>query len=731
LFLFFFVAVSLPGQWLSRTWTGLDGLVQDSVSAITRDDQGYLLLFTKKGVVRFDGLRFEKVDALPVEIDAGARIFSLEQSQLGQERWSALKKFVNPDSVIAVNDEDEDILWFGTEGGGFGNLYRSPFTFYTTEEGLSHPHVTGIFQDKGGIIWLGAWGGGVNRFDAGSRTIDVPVPKSQLYSGFITTLYGDGKGNLWIGTIAGLNRLKNGVLSTYNGPAVVMGSYITALYVDNGGRVWAGVRGHGLFCFNEKENAFRHRDPQNRLTNLEIKVITGDDRGNLWIGTDRGLFMYRQERFRFFSYSHGLADDYIHDIYPEPGGALWIATREGGLHRYKHGEFYVFTFRGGTFLKGINRVMEDNRRRLWLTTAEGLVCVHKKDLNRRANGETDAFDYFHFRQDGLLSLVFSGGFQPAGWKTADGHLWLPTANGVTVAPDVKEEFFSGKNPVAHILKLTADGDTVAPDRYNHIPPGTETVVIWFNAPYYKAPGMVRYKYRLEGNYYNTSGYLPARLTVQPGEGPPKVVFEDLPSGYYYFTVTAAASVKEWDYDSSASVEFYIKESIDETFEFYLLLLGIGLAVAVGVLALARKHRKEKIVLPIWSHDHKYKTFKLSNRESRNVLRRLLQLMEKEKSYLDADITLPGLAEMLGIGKEVLSQVINRELFLNFNAFINGYRVEEAKKKLRDPKENQFVILKIAHDVGFNSKSSFNAVFKKVTGMNPKDYRDKYQQEGDK
>jgi AraC-like DNA-binding protein len=102
-------------------------------------------------------------------------------------------------------------------------------------------------------------------------------------------------------------------------------------------------------------------------------------------------------------------------------------------------------------------------------------------------------------------------------------------------------------------------------------------------------------------------------------------------------------------------------------------------------------------------------------------------MERDKPYLSPELTMPELARKVGISKEMLSQVINRELHLNFNAFLNRYRVEEAKRKLKDPRENQFVILKIALDVGFNSKSSFNAVFKKTTGMSPSDYRKRYQE----
>ena len=55
-----------------------------------------------------------------------------------------------------------------------------------------------------------------------------------------------------------------------------------------------------------------------------------------------------------------------------------------------------------------------------------------------------------------------------------------------------------------------------------------------------------------------------------------------------------------------------------------------------------------------------------------------------------------------------------------------HRIEEAKKRLKDPKENQYVVLKIAYDVGFNSKSTFNTAFKKFTGMSPSEFREKHQ-----
>ena len=71
----------------------------------------------------------------------------------------------------------------------------------------------------------------------------------------------------------------------------------------------------------------------------------------------------------------------------------------------------------------------------------------------------------------------------------------------------------------------------------------------------------------------------------------------------------------------------------------------------------------------------------------------------------------------------LSQVINAKLGKNFYDFVNEYRVEEVKRRLRDPKYTNLKILAIGMDAGFNTKSTFNAFFKKHTGLTPSQYRE--------
>ena len=107
--------------------------------------------------------------------------------------------------------------------------------------------------------------------------------------------------------------------------------------------------------------------------------------------------------------------------------------------------------------------------------------------------------------------------------------------------------------------------------------------------------------------------------------------------------------------------------------------------------------------------------------------KLQQLMEVEKLYKDPDLSLDLLAGRLAISRHLLSQVLNENLQKNFHLFINEYRVNEACKVLET--HQHYSIEAIGHEVGFNSRSSFFAAFKKKVGMTPARYRDQFNQPG--
>ncbi|MFC3560217.1 helix-turn-helix domain-containing protein [Pedobacter jamesrossensis] len=98
-----------------------------------------------------------------------------------------------------------------------------------------------------------------------------------------------------------------------------------------------------------------------------------------------------------------------------------------------------------------------------------------------------------------------------------------------------------------------------------------------------------------------------------------------------------------------------------------------------------------------------------------------ELMAAQKIYLEPELTLTDLAKKIGTNASLLSKVINGVYGKNFNDYVNEFRVKEAIRLLKTPPYQNFNLLAVAYDAGFNSKSTFNRAFKKVTGRSPKDY----------
>jgi len=119
---------------------------------------------------------------------------------------------------------------------------------------------------------------------------------------------------------------------------------------------------------------------------------------------------------------------------------------------------------------------------------------------------------------------------------------------------------------------------------------------------------------------------------------------------------------------------------------------------------------------------KYTRSGLKKKDAEKYLKKLMKHMEEEKPYLDVDLTIHDISKSLNIPRHHLTQIINEKLNTNFYQFINEYRVDEVKRLLQDPAYKKYTFTAIAFEAGFNSKSSFNSVFKETVGMTPSEYR---------
>ncbi|MFH6601865.1 helix-turn-helix domain-containing protein [Maribacter algicola] len=97
-------------------------------------------------------------------------------------------------------------------------------------------------------------------------------------------------------------------------------------------------------------------------------------------------------------------------------------------------------------------------------------------------------------------------------------------------------------------------------------------------------------------------------------------------------------------------------------------------------------------------------------------------MEKARPFQNSGLTLRDLAQQLRIPPKQLSQIINKQLDQNFIDFVNSYRLGMAKERLLKPRDDKETILEVMYEVGFNSKSSFNTLFKAKTGKTPTEFK---------
>ncbi len=161
----------------------------------------------------------------------------------------------------------------------------------------------------------------------------------------------------------------------------------------------------------------------------------------------------------------------------------------------------------------------------------------------------------------------------------------------------------------------------------------------------------------------------------------------------------------------------------------IIMLGIGLFIAYHALSQKEifpkneKHRKE--VISIEKEEKKLDNIKRKVIEDEDLVLlkfKLNSLMMEKELYLNNEINLASLSEEMNVTTHQLSYIINQGFNQNFFQFINTYRIQKAKELLLDSSNDKLSILGIAYESGFNSKTTFNTTFKKITNQTPSEYK---------
>jgi AraC-like DNA-binding protein len=166
--------------------------------------------------------------------------------------------------------------------------------------------------------------------------------------------------------------------------------------------------------------------------------------------------------------------------------------------------------------------------------------------------------------------------------------------------------------------------------------------------------------------------------------------------------------------------------MDNTLTFISVILNLLFALIVTYNSIVKSDYLSGIAVP-----KRYSRSRLKLADYNHITQKLISYMDHEKPYLNPSLSLKDLSLHIKIPVRNISQSIHLCLKSNFYDFINRYRVEEVKRRLGEESSQHFSFLGLAYEAGFNSKSAFNAAFKKYVGMTPKQFKHFFPKGSDK
>jgi ligand-binding sensor domain-containing protein/AraC-like DNA-binding protein len=603
------------------------------------------------------------------------------------------------DPVHAIMEDRDGSVWAGTDTRGLVQIKDPLVRMITSRQGLTGDAVTAVMYDSRGGLWVGTEDSGLC-LTRGGRVVRVFNTLSGLPSSRVRCLLEDAAGNIWVGTEGGgLSRLGGDRVATFTTGDGLSSDDVTALLEDPDGTLWIGTA-RGLNRM--RDGVIRAYDRTVGLRGAYIRTLFEDGSGVLHIGTRQGLIkFYDHTPLPLYLNEEGMEPDVL-CIYGDADGSLWVGTAGNGLIRYDENRVTTYTTRDGLFDNNIFSIVPDGEGNLYMSSYVGIFSIPAGQLAAVSGGTERRFTpALYDEEEGLTNRQCTFEGEPSACLCRDGKMYFATIEGVAVF-DPQAMSAPEAPPRAVIEGMSADNLAVEGSD-PAIPRGSHVLEFDFTAIDFLAPDKLRFEYRLEGydEDWNRLGF----------RSPRTAYYFNLDPGDYAFAVRAAGNRGGWD--SGAALHFSITRPFYMRAWVYAVALP-ALAAAGAVLLMRRRRGR--------ATPEKYSTSALPEERIEEVLPKLKRLMEEEKVYLDAELNLQELARRAGIHYNYLSRIINEKFGLSYNDYVNGYRIEEARRMLADPANAGKTILDIAYDTGFYSKSVFNTAFKKITGTTPSQYR---------
>ena len=365
-------------------WRNTDGLPSDSVTAIIQTRDGFLWIGTTAGLVRFDGVKFTKVNlmdsganvtvgitALCEDADGflwiGTQSNGLYELVQGKVRHYTRAQGLLDENVTSLAADNQESIWIGTKSGL--NLFRKQsFQSFTVGDGLPDNMVSGVHVARSGTVWI-TTRNGMYRFIDGRIAPYAFQTESQGRSPEYLGVYEDRRGNLWAFGDTYLINLAEGKRFNYFRSSESASVRIWSLCEGRDGRLWIGTSGRGLYCF--EDNSFQPVTLDENRGPYDVRAICEDREGDLWLGTSGGgLLQLRPQSVHVLRAGQGLPDSLPTAFALDSTGRIYVGLQRGGLFLGESGRFDRVDGNGGSALQNfVTSVCVAHDGTVWAGTA--------------------------------------------------------------------------------------------------------------------------------------------------------------------------------------------------------------------------------------------------------------------------------------------------------------------------------------------------------------------------
>jgi signal transduction histidine kinase/ligand-binding sensor domain-containing protein len=394
-------------------------LDEATFTAMSLDSEGHLLLWgLRRKTLRYRDGKFQSIvpsgemDGIAISIAEtrdhriwlGTRDIGL--FRVNQGSLVSISSQLGGTGINALLAARNGALWIGTDAGvklwdreGLVDKVLPSFT--------NQPQILALAKDPEGNVWVGT-NHGLFRITANGAVSADPD-----WNGEVTTVYEDRDGDIWFGGLEGIERLRDGMFTTFSTTQGLPAANNGPVYVDSEGRTWFGPLSGGLYWL--KDGKVGHI----AIAGLDSDVVYSISGGNgeIWIGRQRGgltVVTKNGDSFigRTYTQADGLAQNSVYSVHRNLDGTVWAGTVSAGVSKLKDGKFTNYSMLNGLASNSVNSIVEGHDGTMWFATPIGLSSfARERWMNRSVPDGLPSSDVRLIFEDSkqVIWIMTSGG----------------------------------------------------------------------------------------------------------------------------------------------------------------------------------------------------------------------------------------------------------------------------------------------------------------------------------